>query len=205
MIGLIKLLKRNNFKKGSLFLIKKHKVNRDISQTEKGFFPNINNMTHSKIQQLKDSRKVNLFNKKNSKSNEDYEDLFFYYLQINDKIDEFEVSTQINKHSENNQNIQKYNDHKFEEDEDNSDEKRKPQKAININEIFYSELYLGLISNKIQWNNFSFSKGIYNLMYRKSKSKQKEISKFCLKCNENYETIINSYEKIYTSLTYKLK
>ena len=111
-------------------------------------------MTHSKIQQLKDSRKVNLFNKKNSKSNEDYEDLFFYYLQINDKIDEFEVSTQINKHSENNQNIQKYNDHKFEEDEDNSDEKRKPQKAININEIFYSELYLGLISKKKLYNNF---------------------------------------------------
>ena len=203
MIGLIKLLKRNNFKKGSLFLIKKHKVNRDISQTEKGFFPNINNMTHSKIQQLKDSRKVNLFNKKNSKSNKDYDDLFFYFLQINDKIDEFEVSTQINKHSENNQNIQKYNDHKFEEDEDNSDVKRKPQKSINVNEIFYSELYLGLISNKIQWNNFSFSKGIYNLMYRKSKAKQKEISKFCLKYNENYETIINSYEKKYTSLTYK--
>lgn len=203
MIGLLSLLKRTNFKKDSLFLIKKHKVERDMSQTEKDFFPNINNMTHSKIQQLKDNRKMNLFNKKNSKFNEDYDDLFFYFLQIYDKIDEFEVSTHINKHSENSQDGLKYNGHKFEEDEENSDSKRKLQKAINVNEIFYSELYLGLTTNKIQWNNFLFSKGIYYLMYRKSKVKQKEISKFCFKYNENFESIINSYEKIYTSITYK--
>ena len=203
MKGFISLLKRSKFKKDSLFLIKKPKANKDVSQTEKDFFPNINNMTHSKIQQLKDNRKINLFNKKNNKFIEDYEDLFFYFLQISDKIDEFEVSFQINKNSENNQNDLKNNVHKFEEDEDNSDIKRKPQKKINTNQIFYHELYLGLINNKIQWNNFLFSKGIYNLMYRKSKVKQKEISKFCLKYHQSFETIINSYEKMYTSLTYK--
>ena len=204
MKGLLSLLKRNNFKKNSLFLIKKPNINRDISQKEKGFFPNINIMTHSKIQQLKDSRKVNLFNKNNSNSFEDYDDLFFYFLQINDKIDEFEASTsQINKHSENNKNDQAFNENKFEEEEDISDVKGKTQKPINVNEIFYNKLYLGLINNKMQWNNFLFPKGIYNLMYRKSKAKQKEISKFCLKYNENFETIVNSYEKIYTGLTYK--
>ena len=198
MKGLISLLKRSKFKKDSLFLIKKHKVKRDASQTEKDFFPNINNMTHSKIQQLKDNRKLNLFNKKNSKFNEDYDDLFFYFLKIYDKIDEFDLSSQINKNFENNQN-----GHKFEEDEDNTYIKRKPQKAINIKEIFYHKLYIGLTDNKIQWNNFLFSKGIYKLIYRKSKAKQKEISKFCLKYNQNFDTIINSYGKIYTILTHK--
>jgi hypothetical protein len=159
-------------------------------------------MTHSKIQLLKDNRKINLFNNKN-KFIEDYEDLFFYFLQISDKIDEFEVSFQINKNSENNQNDLKNNEHKFEEDEDNSDIKRKPQKKINANEIFYHELYLGLINNKIQWINFLFPKGIYNLMYQKSRIKQKEIFKFCIQKNYNYNNVIKSYDKIYTNITLK--
>ena len=40
-------------------------------------------------------------------------------------------------------------------------------------------------------------------MYQKSRKKQKEILKYCLKNHKDYKTVITSYDKCYTNKTLK--
>ena len=79
---------------------------------------------------------------------------------------------------------------------------KKEIENININE-FYKKIYLGFVNNKIEWNNFSFTKPIFRIIYQKSRKKQKDIVKYSIKYNKNYELVINAYEKIYTNVLFK--
>lgn len=208
MKGFVSLLKGRKFKNGknynSLFLIKEEKkkeLNQD--ENEPDYFPPLENTNHSKIYHLKDN-KSNVFKTKKNKIIEDYEDLFFYFLKISEKIEDFEIPKEKNKNSKNKLMKENYNENKFEDEEKNLNNQIKTDKIkLNINEIFYHEIYLKLKNNKIHWKNFLFSKGVYKIMYKKSRIKQKEILKYCLKYNRSYESIINSYEKKYTSVTSK--
>jgi hypothetical protein len=214
MKGFISLLKGRKFKKGniknSLFLIKDLKEKKDIINTENDYFPKIINNSN-KYQKSLDSRKMSniLKAKKTKTNNENYDDLFFYFLETPEKIDIFESSLDKNKKSNNKYGQIKAYGGKFEdgEEEDNaiyySLDDNTYKKKINVKKIFYQELYSNLINNKIQWNNFLFSKGVFNIIYQKSRLKQKEILKYSLKYNKDYDTVIKSYDKSYTSLMLK--
>ena len=209
MKGFVSLLKGRKFRKGkvnnSSFLLKTPKQEKEQEKvfTETDYFPKINNITHTKFNKLKSSKKLNIFKSKKNKINEDYEDLYFYFLKKSKKIDEFEPLYKKEKNAEENFLI-KNNESKFnDEEEENSNKEEHIKKDINIKQIFYNEIYLNLTKNKIIWNNFSFPKGIYYLMYQKSRKNQKEILKYSIKNNQKYEDVINSYEKCYTSLLLK--
>ena len=188
---------KNSINKNSLFFIKKIKENKEVNNTENNYFPKNNNILLSR-------RNSNIFKSK-KKVNEDYEDLFLHFLKTPEKIDMFEPLSEKSKKTKNIYPQIKHSGSKFEEDEEEQylNENKTAKKEINIKKIFYQELYLNLIDNKLKWNNFFFSKGVYNIMYQKSRIKQKQILKFSLKYNKKCETIIKSYEKIYTSLICK--
>lgn len=217
MKGFISLLKGRKFKKGniknSLFLIKDLKEKKDINNTENDYCPKIINNSNI-YQKSLDLRKLsNILKAKKTKIyyNENYDDLFFYFLKTPEKIDAFESSLDKNKKSNNKYEQIKTFGGKFEDGEEEEEENTKYfnlddntyKKKINIKKIFYQELYFNLINNKIQWNNFLFSKGILNIMYQKSRLKQKEILKYSLKYNKDYDTVIKSYDKSYTSMMLK--
>ncbi len=213
MKGFISILKGRNFQKGkiknSFFLLKDSKENKDINNTENDFFPKINNNNNIRLSKIIESKKLsNIIKTKYIQKNNDYEDLFFYFLKTTEKIDIFESILDKNKRSNKKYNqIKKYEgrNEKVEEEDDVHYyfENKAHKKKINLKKIFYQELYLNLINNKIQWENFLFPKGVFNIMYQKSRLKQKEILKYSLKYNKDYDTVINSYEKTYTSLMLK--
>ena len=209
MKGFISLLKGRKFRSGktynSSFLLKTPKEEKEEEKLyiNTDNFPKKNNLLHSSLNKLLKNKKFVFVKPKKAKINEDYEDLFLYFLKKPGKINDFEFSSQTKKKLQNNFlqiNNNDNNESKFQkEDEDYSNEEEPLQKDINIKQIFYQEIYLNFANNKLIWNNFSFPKGVYSLMYQKSRKKQKEILKYSLKHNKKYENIINSYEKIYTS------
>ena len=143
------------------------------------YYPKLMNNIQSKKVKLS-STKLNYIKPKKSKINENYEDLFFYFLKNSEKIENFETSEENKKKSKENIFQIKTNENKSKviyDEEQYSDDEEKQKKRINIKQIYYHEIYLNFIQNKIQWKNFLFPKGIYNLMYQKSRIKQKEIFK----------------------------
>ena len=122
---------------------------------------------------------------KTKKPEGDLNDLFFYFLKASGKIIEFEP--ELSKAHKKNENF-----------EDESLD-MVGVKKININQIFYQDIFLSLTKGSKQWNNFSFPENIYKVLYNKSRMKQKEIMSYCIKNNQNYELTIASYEKIYTA------
>ena len=211
MKGFVSLLKGRNFKNGKInnssFLLKTTNEQKETANMQIDNYPKINKMIYSKMGQIKTQKKLNTFKNKKNKLNENYEDLFFHFLKTKEKIDIFESSSE-----KNNKNAKKkfldinINEGKFNEDEeitDISNNKEKKKTNIKMNQIFYHEIFLKLVNNKQKWNNFFFSYGVYKLMYQKSKIKKKEILKYSLKNNLNYEIIINSYDRQYTQSTFK--
>ena len=151
---------KNSINKNSLFFIKKIKENKEVNNTENNYFPKNNNILLSR-------RNSNIFKSK-KKVNEDYEDLFLHFLKTPEKIDMFEPLSEKSKKTKNIYPQIKHSGSKFEEDEEEQylNENKTAKKEINIKKIFYQELYLNLIDNKLKWNNFFFSKGVYNIMYQ---------------------------------------
>ena len=207
MKGFISLLKGRKFRSGktynSSFLLKTPKEEKEEEKLyiNTDNFPKKNNLLHSSLNKLK-NKKFAIVKPKKTKINEDYEDLFFYFLKKPGKINGFEFSSQTKKKFQNNFLQINNNESKSKnenEDYSNSNEEDPLQKDINIKQIFYHEIYLNFANNKLIWNNFSFPKGVYSLMYQKSRKKQKEILKYSLKHNKKYENVINAYEKIYSS------
>ena len=203
---LLKKIHKKNFK--SLFILnnelkpRKPEFNGDTLDT----LPNINYLSNNIRKTIKEPQKViKLFRRTSrmSKIREDYEDLFFHFLKISNAIYEFEIfSEKIN----NNFNCENYNNKteidKFEDEyEIGYKNENENNNKIDIETIFYSSIFLGLTEkNKILWSSmFFYPKSIYKIIYRKSRTKQKEILDYCLKYKINYDAVINSYEKIYTS------
>ena len=201
----VSLLKGTKFKKNnklkSLFLLKK--TNEEKENEDKESNNVLPNITSSKsIKKGKDDTKnfVKLLKRKSrlSKIYEDYEDLFFYLLKHQKKIDILEVKS--------NKNRIKKKDDKLDKDtyeSESEDDFNKESNNIDINTIFYKKIFLGLIENKQFWESFYFPKAIYKIIYRKTRLKQKDILNFCYKYNIKYEKVVNSYEKIYTIKTQK--
>ena len=209
MKGFISILKGRKFRTGkvinSSFLLKTPKEEKENIIMKTDYYPKLMNNIQSKKVKLS-STKLNYIKPKKSKINENYEDLFFYFLKNSEKIENFETSEENKKKSKENIFQIKTNENKSKviyDEEQYSDDEEKQKKRINIKQIYYHEIYLNFIQNKIQWKNFLFPKGIYNLMYQKSRIKQKEIFKFCIQKNYNYNNVIKSYDKIYTNITLK--
>ena len=176
----VSLLKGTKFKKNnklkSLFLLKKSNEEKENEDKESNnVLPNI---TSSKsIKKGKDDTKnfIKLLKRKSrlSKIYEDYEDLFFYLLKHQKKIDILEVKS--------NKNRIKKKDDKLDKDtyeSESEDDFNKESNNMDINTIFYKKIYLGLIEDKQFWESFYFPKAIYKIIYRKTRLKQKEILNF---------------------------
>ena len=209
MKGFVSILKGRNFKNGKInnssFFLKTSNDEREMTNIETNYFPKINKIIYSKMGQLKSSKNINIVKKKKPTVNENYEDLFFHFLKTSEKIFVFEAFSEENENAKNGILDIKITERKLEEDEKKSDEDNKHvnKSKINVKYSFYHEIYLKLVNNKQKWNNFFFPIGIYKLMYRKSKIKKQEIFKYSIKKNINYEKIIGSYDKQYTSSTLK--
>ena len=219
MKGFVSLLKGRKFKSQSIinssFLIKspkEEKENLNSEHIKSEYFPLINNIHKAKTTNLRSSKKLIIFSPKKNKINDfNYEELFFYFLKTSEKIDNFESSPKNNKNSKEIYFQIKTNERNFEdeeekdkENEENPKNNTKTEKNIpNLKGIFYHEIFLKLTNNKQKLNNFSFPIGIYKLMYQKSRKKQKEILKHCLKNHKDYKTVITSYGKCYTNKTLK--
>ena len=207
MKGYISLLKGAKLKKNknlnSLFIFKKPNETKESENTE-----NLNNLPNIKelkmLENIKNITKepknmIKLFKRKSriSRILEDYEDLFFYLLKTVQKIELFELNESI-KNRTKRTNISKTNNDTYESESDN--DFIKESNNIDLNTIFYNRIFLGLIEKgKQYWENFYFPKAIYKIIYKKSREKQKEILSFSIKYNMKYDTVINSYEKIYTN------
>ena len=192
-----KFNKKNKFK--SLFLIHKpeeEKENEDLEN--ENILPNITSNKSIKNIINEPKKVIKLFKRKSRMTRvfEDYEDLFFYLLKEPNKIEIFEVNAFKNK-------IKKKNEKKSIKDtyeSESEDDFNKESNNIDINKIFYKNIYLGLAQGeKHYWENFYFPKAIYRIIYQKSRNKQKEILNFCIKYGINYDKVISSYEKIYAN------
>ena len=209
MKGFISLLKGRKFRMGkvinSSFLLKNQKEEKENNFTQTDHYSKLINNINSKKTKL-NYIQAQIKSKKN-KINENYEDLFFYFLKNSEKIENFETSEEKKIKSEGNMFQIKINENKsqveYDDEENNLNNEEQQKKRINIKKIFYHEIYLNFIKNKQQWKNFLFPKGIYNLFYQKSRKKQKEIFRFCIKNNYKYKDVIKSYDKIYTNKTLK--
>ena len=86
------------------------------------------------------------------------------------------------------------------ESEFEEDDFIKESNNIDIKKIFYKRIYLGLIEkDKQYYENYYFPKAIFKIIYKKSRLKQKEILEDSIKYGINYDTILNTYEKVYTT------
>ena len=152
MKGFISLLKGRKFKKGniknSLFLIKDLKEKKDINNTENDYCPKIINNSNI-YQKSLDLRKLsNILKAKKTKIyyNENYDDLFFYFLKTPEKIDAFESSLDKNKKSNNKYEQIKTFGGKF---EDGEEEEEENTKYFNLDDNTYKK------KNKYQKNILS--------------------------------------------------
>ena len=130
----------------------------------------------NKLNQKKASETINTDNDNKSNDNDnlnpnDYEDLFFFFLLHLEKIDYFE-------------NILM----------------QKKERRINHN-YYFMNIFDSLTGEKTYWNNFYFPKYVFRLFYLKSRHLQKEIIKYSITNGKEIMEVINSYNKIYTSLT----
>ena len=200
MKGYVSLLKggkiKKNKNKNSLFLLKK-------PQEENKFYTNEFDDLLPKFQHIKnienkvkDSKKVIKLIKRTSriiKPCEDYEELFFYFLKIPQKIDLLRLNS-IESKTKEKDDINTY-ESEFEEDDF-----IKESNNIDIKKIFYKRIYLGLIEkDKQYYENYYFPKAIFKIIYKKSRLKQKEILEDSIKYGINYDAILNTYEKVYTN------
>lgn len=213
MKGYISLLKGIKFKKNkninSLFLLKKPQEEKEneLNDNDSNMLPKIIN--GKKIEIIKNAIKepkkiIKLFKRKSkvSKKYDDYEDLFFYLLKIPQKLELFEVNCSIRTKMKEDEENKKEDINAYESESE--DDFNKIINNIDINKIFYKRIYYGLTEKDKQlWENFNFPKAIYKIIYKKSKLKQKEILTYCVKYGMKYDSVINSYEKLYTSKTKK--
>ena len=124
----------------------------------------------------KKSSEGNYLNSNNNENEDnlkidDYEDLFLYFLLNMEKIEYFE-------------NILKH----------------KKERRMN-NNYYFLGIFESLTTEKVYWNNFYFPKYVFRLFYLKSRHLQKEIIKYSITNGKEIMEVINSYNKIYTSLT----
>ena len=201
----VSLLKGQKFKKNnkikSLFLFQKSNEEKESGYTEsKNALPNITST--KSIKNGSDDKKniIKLFKRKSriSKIYEDYEDLFFYLLKHQKKIEILEVKS--------NKNRIKRKDEKLDKDtyeSESEDDFNKESNNIDINTIFYKKIFFGLTEDKQFWESFYFPKAIYKIIYKKTRLKQKEILNFSFKYGIKYDKVVNSYEKTYTIKTQK--
>ena len=124
----------------------------------------------------KKSSEGNYLNSNNNENEDnlkidDYEDLFLYFLLNMEKIEYFE---KILKH--------------------------KKERRMN-NNYYFLGIFESLTTEKVYWNNFYFPKYVFRLFYLKSRHLQKEIIKYSITNGKEIMEVINSYNKIYTSLT----
>ena len=212
MKGYTSLLKGIKFKKNkklnSLFLLKKPQEEKENELNENdNLLPNlINGKNIDNIKnKIKEPKKVlKLFKRKSKMSRiyDDYEDLFFYLLNIPQKIEIFEVSCSLRTKMKEKNETKKENINTYESESE--EDFHKEFNNIDINKIFYKKIYLELGGDDKQfWENFYFPKAIYKIIYKKSRLKQKEILSYCVKYEMKYDSVINSYEKIYTNKTKK--
>ena len=123
----------------------------------------------------KKSSEGNYLNSNNNENEDnlkidDYEDLFLYFLLNMEKIEYFE-------------NILKH----------------KKERRMN-NNYYFLGIFESLTTEKVYWNNFYFPKYVFRLFYLKSRHLQKEIIKYSITNGKEIMEVINSYNKIYTSL-----
>ena len=216
MKGYISLLKgikfRKNKKLNSLFLLKKPQEEKDneLNNNSDNLLPqlingkNIENIKNIK-NMVKEPKKVLKLLKRKTKTSrifDDYEDLFFYLLKIPEKLELFEVNCSIRTKMKEKEDNKKEENNVYESESE--DDFNKVINDIDINKIFYKRIYYGLIEkDKKFWENFYFPKAIYKIVYKKSRLKQKEILEYCDKYEMKYDSVINSYEKLYTTKTQK--
>ena len=212
MKGYISLLKGVKFKKhkniNSLFLLKKPQEEKEneLNDNDINMLPKIINGKKIDIKNvIKEPKKaLKLFKRKSkvSKIYDDYEDLFFYLLKIPQRLELFEVNCSIRSKMKEEEENKKEDINAYESESE--DDFNKIINNIDINKIFYKRIYYGLTEKDKQlWENFNFPKAIYKIIYKKSKLKQKEILTYCVKYGMKYDSVINSYEKLYTSKTKK--
>ena len=213
MKGYTSLLKAMKFKKNkninSLFLLKKPQEEKEneLNYNDENILPKIIN--GKKIEDIKNvikepNKVLKLFKRKSkvSKIYDDYEDLFFYLLKIPQRLELFEVNCSIRTKMKEKEENKKENIDVYESESE--DDFNKIINNIDINKIFYKRIYFGLIEKDKQlWENFFFPKAIYKIIYKKSRLKQKEILAYCVKYGMKYDSVINSYEKLYTNKTKK--
>lgn len=204
MKGYVSLLKGTKFRKNSnlksLFLLQKPQEEKEKASFEvnDNLLPNI---SQAKNVIMESKKMMRLIKRKSrmSKIYEDYEDLFFYLLKHPKKIEALEAMSSKKKIGANNTEINKDT-----YESESEDDFIKASNNIDIKKIFYKKIFLGLMEeNKLHWENFYFPKSIFRIIYKKSKAKQKDILNFINKYELQYDTVVNSYEKIYTNKTKK--
>ena len=173
MKGYTSLLKGIKFKKNkklnSLFLLKKPQEEKENELNENdNLLPNlINGKNIDNIKnKIKEPKKVlKLFKRKSKMSRiyDDYEDLFFYLLNIPQKIEIFEVSCSLRTKMKEKNETKKENINTYESESE--EDFHKEFNNIDINKIFYKKIYLELGGDDKQfWENFYFPKAIYKII-----------------------------------------